>query len=762
MPSAAALNNRAAPPSAGPRAEPDVAARSAALIAAPVGIFETDSSGACTSVNARWSEYAGMAPQEALGQGWLRAIHPDDRERVAAAWHALVTDNVEFAPEFRFLRPDGRETWVSGRAGAIRSDDGEIAGYVGTLTDTTVAVETRRQLTIENQFIDTILELAGSLVCVLEPDGRFIRFNRACEMLSGYSSEEVADRPFYDFLIPKAEIPAVRESLGLLVPGEPPVRAENHWVTRDGSLRLISWANAAFLDADGIRTHIVGTGTDITEQRRTQDALLGVEAVGRLLAKTGPTDDSMSAVLAELAGRMGYGHIAVFLREGERLRLAAQLGYDSLPVEFEVDRGIAGRVTRTAESAFVSDVSSDPDYVEGDPSVTSEIVVPLVAAGITLGVLSIASTAEAPLFAADLQLAETVAERLSVAIQLGREQQVVSDRARLLAGVSGFARRTNGILDTERLSSELLDAIAEVMHFDTMGLSLVDRATGRYTIHEIRGAIDPRAIGSEVHLGDGAAGNAIASKALFVAALSREDYSGSMRDLLLPGALFVAGVPLIRDGVVLGAVSVGRRQDTSAGFSDMECEVLTLLAAHAALALVNAELVQEVRELSIRDTLTGLYNRRHFDTTLEQVFARWRRAKTKQPLSAIFFDLDHFGRFNNEHGHQAGDAVLRAFAGILQERFRAADLVARFGGEEFIAILEETDLDGARTVAEDVRATLADHPITGPDDQVLRATVSGGCSTLDPAEPTPEALLRTADVALYMAKRAGRNQIVCA
>ena len=124
------------------------------------------------------------------------------------------------------------------------------------------------------------------------------------------------------------------------------------------------------------------------------------------------------------------------------------------------------------------------------------------------------------------------------------------------------------------------------------------------------------------------------------------------------------------------------------------------------------------------------------------------------------FDLDHFGRFNKEHGHQAGDAVLRSFAGILLERFRSSDLVARYGGEEFVAILESATLEDATRVAEEVRAALAARPILGPDGATLWATVSAGCAALDDTEPTREALLRAADVGLFMAKRAGRNKVV--
>jgi diguanylate cyclase (GGDEF)-like protein/PAS domain S-box-containing protein len=734
--------------------------RPAAMVAAPIGIFETDTSGSVFFVNDRWCEITGLSAVDALSPAWLRSIHPDDLDRVSVEWTAAIREEREFRLEYRFQRPDGTSIWVDARARSVRSADGHVVGFVGTLTDCTAAVEARQRMSDDRTFMNAVLETAGSLICVFDPDGRFLRFNRACEVVSGYTFEEIAGRTFYDFLIPDFEIAGLKAALGRLRPGEPPTANVNHWLTRDGSLRLISWANASFFDAAGALTHIVSTGIDVTDQHRTEEALRGLEAVGTLLAKTGPTDDTMAAVLGELSRRMGYAHLAVFLGEGGHLRLCAQRGYDALATTFDPRLGIVGRVFRTAEAALVDDVATDADYLPGDPTITNEIAVPLVADGETLGVLSIESTADTPLLAADFRLAQTVAERLSVAIQLGREQQVVSDRARLLAAVSGFARRTNGILESERLLPELLDAIAEVMPTDAIWLTLLDRETGRYIVQDVRGAIDPAAVGAEIHRGEGAAGKAIANRTLVINQLIRETYAESIRDLLQPSALYTAAVPLERHGVVLGAIAVGRRHDTSAGFSALDGEVLSLLAAHAALALANAHLVQEVRALAIRDPLTGLYNRRHFDATLDLVFARWRRARPARSLSAVMFDLDEFGQFNKDYGHQAGDAVLRAFAGVLNERFRSGDLVARFGGEEFIAILEETDLAGALSVAEEVRVALADRRISGPDGEILRATVSAGCAMLDAANPTREALLKSADVALFMAKRAGRNQVV--
>ena len=152
------------------------------------------------------------------------------------------------------------------------------------------------------------------------------------------------------------------------------------------------------------------------------------------------------------------------------------------------------------------------------------------------------------------------------------------------------------------------------------------------------------------------------------------------------------------------------------------------------------------------------------DEALRRIVAGWRRLSPDEhrPVAAIMFDLDHFGLFNKEYGHAAGDAVLRAFAGILLTRFRASDVVARFGGEEFVAILEGSTLEDTLRVAEEVRHSLEHRTIIGPAGEELHATVSAGCATVDDAEPTREALIRAADVGLFVAKRAGRNQVAAA
>lgn len=163
-----------------------------------------------------------------------------------------------------------------------------------------------------------------------------------------------------------------------------------------------------------------------------------------------------------------------------------------------------------------------------------------------------------------------------------------------------------------------------------------------------------------------------------------------------------------------------------------------------------------LKELSVTDGLTRLANHRHFQERLHEEFRRAQRYD--DPLSLILLDVDHFKALNDEHGHQFGDEVLRAFADCLRRAVRETDFLARYGGEEFAVLLPRTHLGGALTVAERMSAELRRLRL-GPDQRV-EVTASFGVSSYPGRAVTgPEHLVRTADQALYRAKDEGRNRI---
>jgi two-component system, cell cycle response regulator len=167
---------------------------------------------------------------------------------------------------------------------------------------------------------------------------------------------------------------------------------------------------------------------------------------------------------------------------------------------------------------------------------------------------------------------------------------------------------------------------------------------------------------------------------------------------------------------------------------------------------------KRIYEMSVRDGLTGIYNRRYFDDRLASEFAFAARHKT--PLCVILCDIDHFKRINDTYGHHAGDAVLKRVAIELQAGVRTEDLVARFGGEEFVMLTRGIDVEGGRTFAERIRAVVQRAVITWEGTRIP-VTMSLGVSHTQagPMVTKPELFLGGADMALYAAKRGGRNRV---
>jgi diguanylate cyclase (GGDEF)-like protein len=184
----------------------------------------------------------------------------------------------------------------------------------------------------------------------------------------------------------------------------------------------------------------------------------------------------------------------------------------------------------------------------------------------------------------------------------------------------------------------------------------------------------------------------------------------------------------------------------------------TLEAALAflAIAIRNVQLLIEMRENSMRDSLTRWFNRGHGVETLRAELRRARRNGT--PVSLLMFDVDDFKTLNDKHGHPAGDAVLTAVSRHVGDILRSSDVKCRYGGDEFVVILPETPASGAQQVAEHIRRAVSSLHVAAGDD-ILSVTTSVGVSTAFGGEPDADELIARADAALYQAKHSGRNRV---
>jgi len=218
----------------------------------------------------------------------------------------------------------------------------------------------------------------------------------------------------------------------------------------------------------------------------------------------------------------------------------------------------------------------------------------------------------------------------------------------------------------------------------------------------------------------------------------------------------LASYPITTGSLLKGFLALGGR--TVADLPPETGAFLRQVAGQAHIVIENSLLVERLRDLAVRDSLTGLFNHRHSQELL--VHECERAGRYPGPVSLLMVDIDHFKSVNDQHGHQAGDVVLREVAALLREGVRTVDVLGRYGGEEFLAILPHTDAEDARQLAERLRRSIAEHVFRGADAEI-RTTVSIGVATYPSERVTSSAeLIREADRALYQAKAEGRNRVV--
>lgn len=223
-------------------------------------------------------------------------------------------------------------------------------------------------------------------------------------------------------------------------------------------------------------------------------------------------------------------------------------------------------------------------------------------------------------------------------------------------------------------------------------------------------------------------------------------------------------LPLLAQGETLGVLHLANGPVTNDPADEErmteKCALAKILADNIGLGIANLKLREAMRSLSIRDPLTGLFNRRYMEEVLGQELHRTRRNNVR--LAIIMLDIDHFKRFNDDSGHDAGDAVLRELGVLLTSQVRGSDVACRFGGEEFVLILSPSTIDGATQRAETIRQAAERLNVRHRGRSLGKITLSLGVAIFPDDASDVDATLKAADIALYQAKDGGRNCVVVA
>jgi diguanylate cyclase (GGDEF)-like protein len=500
-----------------------------------------------------------------------------------------------------------------------------------------------------------------------------------------------------------------------------------------------------------------------TAQQRS-DQLMALQTVSRTVASSLELPEIMETVVRLLHDTFGYGLVSIYLLEQDTLQLGAQVGYplDEIYRVMPISQGILGRTVRNKQTYFVRDVSSDPDFLRVAAEISAEICTPLMKEGEVLGVLNVESTPKRSLSEDDVNLLITFGNQVAVAIdnaRLFRQEQSQRQVAEVLFAAT---RDFTAGLSEEGVLKAIVDHLEHALgvigctisRWDPVGdcvITLID--------HTIKQAAVAEAPGRTYHLAD-------YPSTRFVLENRTPLYLSLADPVIEPGEKAILErdqhetvliLPLMTSpsGQVFGIVELyGNLGDE---FITGERLALTQsLLAQAAGAIENARLYARVRRLSILDELTGLHNRRGLFETGRREFDRAERFH--RPLSLLFLDLDHFKQFNDQFSYAVGDQALRLLASCLLANLREIDLAGRYGGEEFVVILPETELAAAIQVAERLRRAVEAARLK-TDQGELGFTISIGVCAKTPDLPDMEALVERAGLALHAAKQGGRNRV---
>lgn len=322
----------------------------------------------------------------------------------------------------------------------------------------------------------------------------------------------------------------------------------------------------------------------------------------------------------------------------------------------------------------------------------------------------------------------------------------LEESMQVLYSLVELSRKLSASLDIDQLLTTTLKSVATTADVEGYCLFLLEETAGRLVVRTTGGPGTEALQDLKLPLGEGLAGRVFQTQSA-----ETHGSKGPFRWPDVPlDARSVLAVPLISQNTSIGVLTLFA--SAPAAFSEQAVAFFTAVANQLTAAVENARLYHKTQELSYRDGLTGLFNRRYFEETLAQELHRAERYR--MPLSLVMIDIDHFKDYNDTYGHPQGDQAIRAVAEILIQTTRRVDIAARYGGEELVLVLPLTPKDPARLVAEKLR--LATEGTGFPSG---RLTISLGVATYPEDGGSAAELIKAADDALYAAKQAGRNRV---
>jgi diguanylate cyclase (GGDEF)-like protein len=346
----------------------------------------------------------------------------------------------------------------------------------------------------------------------------------------------------------------------------------------------------------------------------------------------------------------------------------------------------------------------------------------------------------------DLEVMQTAAGQVSVAMENARLFTEEQRRGRHLGFLNNISRLAISSETAEQMVAEIVREIQKHFKYDHIGIGILDYASKEIEIKAEAGST-AQALGRRIPLGIGILGRCARSGDVVLV----QDTGENSLAGIMPSARSVMCVPITYGETLMGVLNIESEREHA--FSGQEELIFRTLGDLLATALHNAFVFQKMQQQSITDGLTGIKTRRFF---LEALQAEWKRAaRSGRAFSVVLIDLDGFKQVNDKMGHLEGDLVLARIGRLLEQKCRQSNVVARYGGDEFVILMPETTVDQAQILAERLRMWIATDPML--NERAI--TGSFGVATFPLHGASAEDIVRVADAGMYVSKRAGGNHV---
>jgi diguanylate cyclase (GGDEF)-like protein len=488
-------------------------------------------------------------------------------------------------------------------------------------------------------------------------------------------------------------------------------------------------------------------------QRRTKEYELLTE-IGQAVSSHLDQDEVLRTVQVELGQIFDTANFYIAFQEDDEIRFELEMENGSLlPKRSRVMRnGLTEYIVRTGQPLLIrSDLEAvrqklGLDFIPPRPA-KSFCAAPIFLGGKPAGVMAALSSEREYLFEArDLEVMKTAAGQVGVAVENARLFTQEQRRARHLAFLNNISKTAISSEDAEQMMGDIVREIQKNFHYDHIGIGIMDYATKDIEIRAEAGSTS-QALGKRIAVGAGILGRVARTGE---SALVQNAGSGQLAGVLSESRAVLC-LPITYGETLLGVLNVESRDENA--FAPQDVLIMNTLADLLATALHNSFVFQKMQQTSITDGLTGIKTRRFF---WEALSSEWKRAsRSGRPFSVVLIDLDKFKEVNDTLGHLEGDLVLARVGRLLEQKCRQSNVVARYGGDEFIILMPETGIEQAQVLAERLRLWLATDPML----EEHKITGSFGVASFPVHGYSVEDMIRVADAGMYVSKHAGGNQV---